>query len=110
MSPGFPGTDPRQNPLTVPTQVTTLTNKFITQVSASTAHFIVMTAENQLWAFGYNNYGQLGIGSTTSSNEFVQATSKGFRGAFTKVYAGELRTYAVTTTGDCFGWGYNPRK
>ena len=42
------------------------------QIVCGSYHVLALTDDGLLYAWGYNNYGQLGIGSTNSSNIPVQ--------------------------------------
>ncbi len=41
-------------------------------VASGNNHTVVLKSDGTVWASGYNGYGQLGNGTTTNSNEFVQ--------------------------------------
>ncbi|MCX6924292.1 MAG: immunoglobulin domain-containing protein, partial [Verrucomicrobia bacterium] len=74
------------------------------QVSARGSHTVAVKADGTLWAWGYNNYGQLGDGTTDSKSSPVQV------GTDTKwqvVAAGYYHTVAVKTDGTLWAWGYN---
>jgi alpha-tubulin suppressor-like RCC1 family protein len=51
---------------TIPTQIGTETNW--KAVDAGNNHSIALKTDGTLWAWGYNNWGQLGDGTTTSKN------------------------------------------
>ena len=46
--------------------------KTISQISAGSGHSLALDSEGQIYAWGYNYYGQLGNGDTTDSNTPVQ--------------------------------------
>ena len=61
-------------------------------------------AINPLWTFGYNNYGQLGTGNTTSYSSPVQV------GSLTNwklVAGGQYHTAAIKTDGTLWTFGFN---
>lgn len=47
----------------------------IKQISGGGAHTMILMKSGELWACGYNNKGQLGLGDTTNINYFKQVTS-----------------------------------
>ena len=47
----------------------------IKQISGGGTHTMILMKSGELWACGYNNKGQLGLGDTTNINYFKQATS-----------------------------------
>ena len=58
----------------------------------------------ELWTWGYNNYGQLGQGNTTTYSSPVQV------GALTdwlQISGGYNSAFAVKTDGTLWSWGYN---
>jgi len=52
---------------TSPVAVTGLTGKTFTAVAAGAQHSLALCSDHTVWAWGYNNYGQLGNTTTTSS-------------------------------------------
>lgn len=67
------------------------------------------TANAQVaYAWGYSGDGQLGTGSTTQSNVPVPVSSSVLNGlTVTRVAAGQVNSYALTSTGRLFAWGDN---
>ena len=51
------------------TQVTTNINNDVKQISCG-YHTFILKNDGSVWGCGYNNYGQLGLGSTTQKNTF----------------------------------------
>lgn len=73
-------------------------------------HSIVATTQNNIYAFGQNNYGQLGIGSTSNSNEPVCITkSMNLTGGDIKIRGLNcgMEFTAVLTNKDLYLFGYN---
>jgi alpha-tubulin suppressor-like RCC1 family protein len=70
-------------------------------------HVLVLTDDGRMFACGYNGYGQVGNGNTTSQSSFVEI---GTGTTWAKIYAvGSSYGYsmAIDTTGRLHTWGYN---
>ncbi|GAA3928939.1 hypothetical protein [Hymenobacter algoricola] len=76
-----------------------------TQVAAGTNHASALRSDGSLWAWGYNNYGQLGDNTTANRSTPVRETSNN---TWSMLTADQNNTLAVQTgTGLIFGTGYN---
>ena len=74
------------------------------QIVAGASHSLGIS-NNLLYAWGYNNYGQLGTGNTTAVSSPVQiGTSSWLSVATTAVSPYAL---AIRSDGALFAWGYN---
>ena len=81
-----------------------------TQVSAGANHALAIGQDGALWAWGYNDHGQLGDGSTTSrpTPEQIQDPAnpgQAFQAAW--VSAGVHHSLAVDRNGAAWAWGWN---
>ena len=79
-------------------------------VASGNNHTVVLKSDGTVWASGYNGYGQLGNGTTTNSNEFVQvkdSTGKGYLTDIIEIAANNCMTYALKSDGTVYSWGYN---
>jgi alpha-tubulin suppressor-like RCC1 family protein len=85
-----------------PTQVTTETDWSI--ISAGNAHSLGLKSNGTLWAWGRNDLGQLGDGSTTQRNTPMQI---GTDTNWLKVAAGNCYAISLKTNGTLWGWGNN---
>ncbi|MBD2892565.1 hypothetical protein amrb99_14750 [Actinomadura sp. RB99] len=56
------------NDSSVPVQVPLPEDVRFTAVAGGSAHSLALSSTGQMWSWGWNNYGQLGNNSTTSSN------------------------------------------
>ncbi len=65
---------------------------------------ILLKADNTLWTWGYNGYGQLGDGTT--SYHLVPAQLSGL-GKIKSIAAGYYHTIALKADGTVWTWGYN---
>ena len=90
------------NDAETPVAVTGLTG--VTQVSAGGEHSLALLANGTVMAWGDNGDGQLGNGTTTSSDVPVPVT--GLTGV-TAVSAGEEFSVALLSNGTVMTWGYN---
>jgi alpha-tubulin suppressor-like RCC1 family protein len=86
-----------------PVPVSGLTG-IITAISAGELHTVALKNDGTVWAWGRNNYGQLGDGTTTDSDTPVQAS--GLTG-ITAIAAGESHTVALKNDGTLWAWGRN---
>ena len=79
-----------------------LTN--VKAISAGYYHTLAIKDDGTLWAWGNNEYGQLGNGTTTNSLVAVQI---GTANNWKAVSAGESHTVAVKQDDTVWAWGYN---
>ena len=98
----------------VPTEITNQFNlavgETIMNVSVGSAYSSALTSEGRLFIWGYNNYGQLGDGTTLEKhvptaimNQFNLAVGE----TITFVSLGGIHSLAVTSEGRIFTWGRN---
>ena len=90
----------------VPTPIQGLSNKTVTSISCGDTHTLVATAEGELYSFGRNSSGQLGLNSTDDAllPQRVEALAGK---VVSKVACGAEHSVVLTDNGDvyCFGWG-----
>ncbi|MDR1152163.1 MAG: hypothetical protein LBK72_06780, partial [Bifidobacteriaceae bacterium] len=94
----------------IPTIVPFPTGTVVVAVSASERHTVAVTDDGALYAWGSNQYGQLGNGATelsASSRSLVPIRVAASFGPFTAAAAGGSHTVAVTAGGRVFAWGRN---
>ena len=65
-------------------------------------HTVAIKTDGTLWAWGFNDYGQLGDGTTTSS-----LVPKLIDHGYASASAGGFHTLAVKTDGSLWSWGHN---
>jgi alpha-tubulin suppressor-like RCC1 family protein len=75
-------------------------------VSAGNLHSIATKTNGEIWATGYNTDGELGNGTTTNSNIFVQS---GTATNWASVAGGGYHNIALKTDGSLSSWGANPQ-
>jgi len=71
-------------------------------VSVGTFHTVALRTDNSLWAWGQNNYGQLGDGTTANKTTPVQVGA-----GWKAVDAGYYHTVAIKNDGTLWSWGVN---
>jgi len=75
------------------------------QIAAGAHHSVVCTADNKVFTFGRNTYGQLGHGDNTEKYTPTEVTT--LNGAtVTGVGAGANSSFAVAADGSLYAWGY----
>jgi uncharacterized repeat protein (TIGR01451 family) len=79
----------------------------IAHISASgnNSHSLAVDTNGVVYAWGFNNNGQLGDGTFTQRNAPVLVT--GLTGIFTAVAAGDLHSLALRNDGTVWAWGQN---
>jgi len=76
----------------------------VAQLACGTYHCLALKSDGTVWAWGYNNYGQLGDSSNTTRSCAVQVS--GVSGAVA-IYAAYDESFARMADGTVFGWGLN---
>jgi alpha-tubulin suppressor-like RCC1 family protein len=76
----------------------------VINVAAGASHSLAVKTDGTVWAWGYNNYGQLGNNTTVQKNAPVQVS--GLSGV-TNVAAGESYSLALKRDGTVWAWGWN---
>jgi alpha-tubulin suppressor-like RCC1 family protein len=72
-------------------------------VSAGWNHTVGIKSDGTLWAWGYNNRGQLGLGDTLVKKTPTQVGSS----TWNAVSAGQFHTVGIKSDGTLWAWGYN---
>ncbi|XP_077468391.1 RCC1 and BTB domain-containing protein 2 isoform X1 [Stigmatopora argus] len=86
---------------------TNLQNKRITEVACGSHHTIALTTEGEVYAWGYNNSGQVGSGSTANQPTPRRVSSCLQSKVVVNIACGQLCSMAVLDNGEIYGWGYN---
>lgn len=76
----------------------------VTQLAAGYSHTLALKSDGTVWAWGRNNNGQLGNGTTTGSAAPIQVTDLS---EITAVAAGDYYSVALKNNGTVWAWGYN---
>jgi alpha-tubulin suppressor-like RCC1 family protein len=86
-----------------PVQVAGLTN-VISIAAGPATHTLALKSDGTVWGWGYNGYGELGDGSTTTRFNIVRASDLTSIVAIATV---DDHSSAVKSDGTVFSWGYN---
>ncbi len=88
-----------------------LSGKRVASISTGQYHTMALCADGTLVSWGYNNRGQLGDGTTTTSGSPVEIGKKGVLAGklVISISAGNTHSLALCADGTLSSWGYNPR-
>ncbi|BDR54905.1 hypothetical protein KIMH_10160 [Bombiscardovia apis] len=80
-----------------------------TQISAGGAHAVALGSDGNAYTWGWNAYGQLGDGTTTSSSLPVKVLQGALPAGkhFTSINAADRFTVALDSDGNAYTWGWN---
>ncbi|WP_018253817.1 RCC1 domain-containing protein [Salinispora mooreana] len=78
----------------------------VTAIAAGRAHSLAVTSTGTALAWGYNNFGQLGDGTTTNRSAPV-GVALPLGADVAAVVAGRIHSAALTSAGTAFAWGDN---
>lgn len=76
-------------------------------VDASGSYTFAISKDSSLWAWGYNEKGELGLGNKLSSNNTIRQI--GSEKNWKKISAGSSHFAAVKNDGTLWIWGYNSK-
>ena len=89
-----------------PVPVTGLSGVNVTAIATGAFHSLALTSSGAVYAWGYNDEGELGNGTTTASSTPVPVA--GLSGVRVKSVAGStFHSMALTSTGAVYAWGFN---
>ena len=78
-----------------------------TRIAAGGSHSLGMTSIGVAYAWGLNNFGQ--IGDNTTSSRLSPVTVSNFGITWTQVAAGGAHSLSIRTNGTAYAWGYNSK-
>lgn len=80
----------------------------VSDVVCGSSHTLALTLSGEIWAFGVNTFGQLGLGATTVErlvpNRLERLAQNNVR--VVQVTAGEYHSTCLTSTGEIYSWGH----
>ncbi|XP_043929108.1 RCC1 and BTB domain-containing protein 2 isoform X2 [Protopterus annectens] len=86
---------------------TNLLNKKVIEVASGAHHSMVLTSDGEVYAWGYNNSGQVGSGSTANQPTPRKVTSSIQNKMVVNIACGQMCSVAVMDNGEVYVWGYN---
>ncbi|XP_068123830.1 RCC1 and BTB domain-containing protein 2 isoform X2 [Hyperolius riggenbachi] len=86
---------------------TNLINKKVISVACGSHHSLATTSDGEVYAWGYNNAGQIGSGSTANQPIPRRVTSCLQNKFATSTSCGQMSSMAVVDNGEVYAWGYN---
>jgi alpha-tubulin suppressor-like RCC1 family protein len=90
----------------IPVAVSLPSGTTVTAIAGGSGHSLALTSTGQVLAWGLNDSGQLGNGTTTLSGTPV-AVSLPSGTTVTAIAAGSSHSLALTSSGQVLAWGYN---
>ena len=79
-------------------------------IAAGANWTMILRADGTVWEAGYNGYGQLGDGTTTSTTVFHKVkldNNVNYLKNIVQITAEDSTAHALTTDGSVYSWGYN---
>ena len=92
---------------TVPVRVHLPSGMTVTFVASGSEHSLALTSTGRVLAWGDNDFGQLGDGTTTERDTPVRITMPSSVKKVTKLIGGGVFSLALTSTGRLLSWGSN---
>ncbi|KAG7333753.1 hypothetical protein KOW79_002160 [Hemibagrus wyckioides] len=84
-----------------------LCNKTVIQVACGDHHFMALSNDGQLFTWGQNSSGQLGLGKDKPSSTSPQLLKSLSGIPMAQISAGGDHSFALSLSGAVFGWGRN---
>jgi alpha-tubulin suppressor-like RCC1 family protein len=92
---------------TTPVQASGLSGVTAVASQAQANHSLALKSDGTVWAWGLNNYGQLGNGTTNGSNPNPTAVQVSGVSGVSAIAAGASHSLALKTDGTVWAWGLN---
>lgn len=90
-----------------PKIIRSLATSFVVQVSCGYKHCLALTNNGELYAWGCNDYGQLGLGMTSASVPVPSLVTSLTGVPLAFIASGGSHSFAISKSGAVFGWGKN---
>lgn len=91
----------------IPSKIKALTDIKIIQVACGHYHSLALSADSQVFSWGKNSQGQLGLGEQFPSQASPQRVRSLQGIPVAQVAAGGAHSFALSLSGTSFGWGNN---
>ncbi|XP_060781005.1 probable E3 ubiquitin-protein ligase HERC3 [Neoarius graeffei] len=91
----------------IPRTFSNLTNRHIAHVACGNSHSFVLTKDGQLFTWGQNSSGQLGLGKSDEIFQSPQPLKSLCGIPLIQISAGGDHSFALSLSGAVFGWGRN---
>ncbi|XP_007910714.1 RCC1 and BTB domain-containing protein 1 isoform X1 [Callorhinchus milii] len=82
-------------------------DKKAVEVACGSHHSMMLTPEGEVYAWGYNNCGQVGSGSTANQPTPRRVANSLQSKKALAIACGQTSSMAVADNGEVYGWGYN---
>ncbi|XP_030644119.1 probable E3 ubiquitin-protein ligase HERC3 [Chanos chanos] len=90
-----------------PSPLSDLSDRKVTQVACGDQHSMALTNDGQLFTWGQNSSGQLGLGKDEPSTQSPKLLSSLSGIPLVQISAGGDHSFALSLSGAVFGWGKN---
>lgn len=101
---GLPGTE---ECVRVPRNIRSLSEIQIVQVACGYYHSLALSKGSEVFSWGQNKYGQLGLGYEYKKQTSPQMIKSLLGIPFAQIAAGGAHSFVLTLSGAIFGWGRN---
>ncbi|KAJ7415985.1 putative E3 ubiquitin-protein ligase HERC4 [Willisornis vidua] len=101
---GLPGTE---ECIRVPRNIKSLSEVQIVQVACGYYHSLALSKGSEVFSWGQNKYGQLGLGYEYKKQTSPQMIKSLLGIPFAQIAAGGAHSFVLTLSGAIFGWGRN---
>uniref|UniRef100_A0A2K6TEZ3 HECT and RLD domain containing E3 ubiquitin protein ligase 4 n=1 Tax=Saimiri boliviensis boliviensis TaxID=39432 RepID=A0A2K6TEZ3_SAIBB len=91
----------------VPRNIKSLSDIQIVQVACGYYHSLALSKASEVFCWGQNKYGQLGLGTDCKKQTSPQLIKSLLGIPFMQVAAGGAHSFVLTLSGAIFGWGRN---
>ncbi|XP_063463761.1 probable E3 ubiquitin-protein ligase HERC4 isoform X16 [Pan paniscus] len=91
----------------VPRNIKSLSDIQIVQVACGYYHSLALSKASEVFCWGQNKYGQLGLGTDCKKQTSPQLLKSLLGIPFMQVAAGGAHSFVLTLSGAIFGWGRN---
>ncbi|KAA0721992.1 putative E3 ubiquitin-protein ligase HERC3 [Triplophysa tibetana] len=95
------------NKSTVCTPLKDLANRHVIQITCGDQHSMALTQEGQMFVWGENSHGQLGLGEGRSRSQTPQRVQCLDGVPLAQISAGGDHSFVLSLSGVAFGWGKN---